>query len=62
MPRVVRGKALPKKHVAQMAAAVGTLNFRTSPIGVGQMLDGSRLLLIERRPATVSVKLANGSI
>jgi len=56
MPGVIRGETLPKKHVTQMAAAVRTLDFCTRPIWVGQVFDGSRLLLIERRPSAMGLK------
>ena len=62
MPSVGGGKALSRKHVTQMAAAAGALDLGSHTVGVRQPVDGSRHLLIEGWPATMSVKLVIGSI
>lgn len=57
MSGVSRGKSFSKKHMAQMSAAVGALNLGPRTVGVRQVLDGSRFLLIERRPPATSLEL-----
>ena len=47
MPGVAGGEAFSNKHVAQVAAATGTLDLRPHTVGVGQLVYGSRNLLIE---------------
>ncbi len=62
MTTVGCGKAFSKEYVAQMAAAVDTLDLRSLTIGIGKVVLGSWYLLIKRRPATMSVKLVSRAI
>ncbi len=57
MPRVPRRQSLPLEDVAQMAPAASTLDLYALAVRVGESTDGSRNLLVKRRPAATSVEL-----
>lgn len=62
MTRVVLREPLAKEHVAEVAAAVGALNLDALTVRVGQTFHGADDLIIEGRPAAVSVELILGAV
>ena len=62
MAGVCWGKAFAGEHMAKMAAAVGALDLYPHAIGVGQVRNGAFYLLVEGRPAAVSIKLVDRAI
>lgn len=56
MARVLLCKPFADEDMAQMAAAVGTQNFRTSPIGIGYVFYRTVDLVIEARPSAMRFK------
>jgi hypothetical protein len=62
MTRVLLRKTFALEHVAQVPAAVGTLNLDPMAIGIGYALHGAWYLLIKARPTAAGVKLGIGPI
>ena len=56
MADVFGGKSLSFEHMTQVAAALCTENFDSVAICVGFPSDGAFNLIIERRPAAMSVE------
>lgn len=57
MPGVFHGEALAMENMAQMGAAGGTEDFRSSAIGIGFSFNGAGHFIIETRPPAMGFKL-----
>src|SRR3954466_10145933 len=62
MARVFRRQPLAEEDVAQVSAAVVALDLDAHAIRVGQTLDRSRHLVVERRPAATGVELVLAAV
>ena len=56
MPDILRSKALPLKHMTQVATAMRTNNFSALPICIRNTLHRTGNLVIKRRPTAFRFK------